>query len=218
MSSEPEPYAQYITQSRGEFTVAKDQNVRLRSGWFSDRSATYLASGRPVITQDTGFGNILPTGRGLFRVLNDEGRDPLGRRDQRRLREAQPRGARDRAGVFQPTTSCWEKSSARWARDDDHVRIVVRAFAKFRRLSASRTHRARSRSDDHRPRSHAAIRGDDGGGHVRANPRVASSTTTTTTSTQIPPVSIVLVTHNNLVFTKLCVLSLLAYTPHQTTS
>jgi ABC-type multidrug transport system fused ATPase/permease subunit len=59
-------YRSYIATSRGEFTVAKDQNVRLRSGWFSDRSATYLAAGRPVIMQDTGFGNALPTGRGLF--------------------------------------------------------------------------------------------------------------------------------------------------------
>jgi hypothetical protein len=46
--------------------VAKDQNVRLRSGWFSERSACYLAAGRPVITQDTGFGTVLPTGEGLF--------------------------------------------------------------------------------------------------------------------------------------------------------
>ena len=59
-------YRHYISASRGEFTVAKDQNVRLRTGWFSDRSATYLAAGRPVITQDTGFGNSLPTGEGLF--------------------------------------------------------------------------------------------------------------------------------------------------------
>lgn len=59
-------YRSYIQQSRGEFTVAKDQNVRLRSGWFSDRSATYLAAGRPVITQETGFSNIFPTGMGLF--------------------------------------------------------------------------------------------------------------------------------------------------------
>ncbi len=59
-------YRTYISESRGEFTVAKDQNVRLRSGWFSERSAQYLAAGRPVITQDTGFGNILPTGSGLF--------------------------------------------------------------------------------------------------------------------------------------------------------
>ena len=40
--------------------------MRLRSGWFSERSAAYLAAGRPVITQDTGFSNYLPTGEGLF--------------------------------------------------------------------------------------------------------------------------------------------------------
>jgi hypothetical protein len=67
------PYRDYILGSDGEFTVAKDQNIRLRSGWFSDRSACYLAAGKPVITQDTGFGNILPTGRGLFafRTMED---------------------------------------------------------------------------------------------------------------------------------------------------
>jgi hypothetical protein len=65
-SADLNAYRGYIARSRGEFTVAKDQNIRLRSGWFSDRSATYLAAGRPVITQETGFSNILPTGRGLF--------------------------------------------------------------------------------------------------------------------------------------------------------
>ena len=60
------PYRDYILGSLGEFTVAKDQYARLRSGWFSDRSACYLAAGRPVVTQDTGFGNFLPTGEGLF--------------------------------------------------------------------------------------------------------------------------------------------------------
>jgi hypothetical protein len=60
------PYRDYILGSRGEFTVAKDQNIRLRSGWFSDRSACYLAAGKPVVTQDTAFANILPTGCGLF--------------------------------------------------------------------------------------------------------------------------------------------------------
>jgi hypothetical protein len=59
-------YRDYIWCSRGEFTVAKDQNVRLRSSWFSDRSACYLAAGRPVITQDTGFGKFIPVGEGLF--------------------------------------------------------------------------------------------------------------------------------------------------------
>ena len=60
------PYRDYIMASRGEFTVAKDQYARPRSGWFSDRSACYLAAGRPVITQDTGFGKFLPVGEGLF--------------------------------------------------------------------------------------------------------------------------------------------------------
>ena len=59
-------YRRYIQESRGEFTVAKDQNIRLRSGWFSDRSACYLAAGRPVINQDTGFSCALPVGKGLF--------------------------------------------------------------------------------------------------------------------------------------------------------
>jgi hypothetical protein len=65
-TTDPWPYRNYVRSSRGEFTVAKDQNVRLRSGWFSERSACYLASGRPVITQDTGFGKFLPVGEGLF--------------------------------------------------------------------------------------------------------------------------------------------------------
>jgi hypothetical protein len=65
-TTDPWPYRDYVRASRGEFTVAKDLNVRLRSGWFSERSACYLAAGRPVITQDTGFGSVLPTGAGLF--------------------------------------------------------------------------------------------------------------------------------------------------------
>ncbi len=59
-------YRAYIQASRAELTVAKDQNVRLRSGWFSERDACYLASGKPVVAQDTGFSNIIPTGEGLF--------------------------------------------------------------------------------------------------------------------------------------------------------
>jgi len=61
-----ESYREYIWRSRGEFTVAKDMNVRLRSGWFSERSACYLAAGKPVITQETGFSKEIPTGLGLF--------------------------------------------------------------------------------------------------------------------------------------------------------
>ena len=46
--------------------MAKDQYVAPRSGWFSDRSVCYLAAGRPVITQSTGFEKFVPTGDGLF--------------------------------------------------------------------------------------------------------------------------------------------------------
>jgi hypothetical protein len=59
-------YREYIQKSRGEFTVTKDQVVRPKTGWFSDRSACFLAAGRPVITQETGFSKFLPTGKGLF--------------------------------------------------------------------------------------------------------------------------------------------------------
>jgi len=64
----PDAYRDYIRTSAGEFTAAKEQYVASWSGWFSDRSASYLASGRPVISQDTGFSNSLPTGNGLFAV------------------------------------------------------------------------------------------------------------------------------------------------------
>jgi hypothetical protein len=72
VSTDPDVYRRYICGSRGEFTVAKDQNIRLRSGWFSERSTQYLAAGRPVINQETGFSNALPIGRGLFAFSNLE--------------------------------------------------------------------------------------------------------------------------------------------------
>jgi len=59
MSIGMEEYREYLRGSLGEFTVAKDQYVRLRTGWFSDRSACYLAAGRPVVTQETGFSDAL---------------------------------------------------------------------------------------------------------------------------------------------------------------
>ena len=59
-------YEAYVKQSKGEFTVAKDQYVRLNTGWFSDRSACYLAAGRPVITQQTGFTRLYGGHEGLF--------------------------------------------------------------------------------------------------------------------------------------------------------
>src|SRR5262249_27663976 len=73
VSVDPWTYQAFLTSSRGEFTVAKDLNVRLRSGWFSDRAACYLAAGRPVVEQDTAFGDVLPLGPGLhaFRTLDE---------------------------------------------------------------------------------------------------------------------------------------------------
>lgn len=59
-------YQEYLRNSKAEFTVAKHGYVASACGWFSERSAHYLASGRPVVTQDTGFGEWLPTGDGLL--------------------------------------------------------------------------------------------------------------------------------------------------------
>jgi hypothetical protein len=66
-------YRDYIQRSKGEFTAAKDQYVRLNTGWFSDRSACYLAAGRPVITQETGFTKNYGGDAGLlaFRSLGE---------------------------------------------------------------------------------------------------------------------------------------------------
>jgi hypothetical protein len=59
-------YRDYIQRSKGEFSVAKDQYVRLNTGWFSDRSICYLAAGRPVIVQETGFTKYYGGDSGLF--------------------------------------------------------------------------------------------------------------------------------------------------------
>ncbi len=65
-------YEAHIHASRGEFTVAKDLVARTRCGWFSDRSVCYLAAGKPVVTQDTGFDTVLPIGQGLFAFATAE--------------------------------------------------------------------------------------------------------------------------------------------------
>lgn len=94
-------YRDFIRRSRAEWTVAKDQNVRLRSGWFSERDACYLASGKPVIAQETGFSRRLPAGEGLFPFTTiDEALAALDTidRDYRRQCEAARRIAE---GVFE---------------------------------------------------------------------------------------------------------------------
>ena len=66
VTATPWTYRDYIAQSRGEFSVAVNLEVKTRSGWFSDRTAAYLATGKPVVVQDTGFSEDLPCGEGLF--------------------------------------------------------------------------------------------------------------------------------------------------------
>jgi hypothetical protein len=66
ISATPDRYRNYIETSRAEFSVAKNIYVATRSGWFSCRSVCYLAAGLPVVVQDTGFSEFLPTGEGLL--------------------------------------------------------------------------------------------------------------------------------------------------------
>jgi hypothetical protein len=62
----PDGFRSYIQKSTAEFSVAQGIYVQTRSGWFSDRTAAYLASGKPALIQDTGFSRNLPTGKGLI--------------------------------------------------------------------------------------------------------------------------------------------------------
>jgi len=62
----PETYRDYLAASRGEFMCPKPIHVLLKTGWVSDRSLSYLASGRPVIAEETGFSERIPSGTGLL--------------------------------------------------------------------------------------------------------------------------------------------------------
>jgi hypothetical protein len=66
VAGDPWAYQAYIQGSRAEFMVAKNMYVQAHSGWFSDRSICYLASGKPVLAQDTGLEHLIPTGEGLL--------------------------------------------------------------------------------------------------------------------------------------------------------
>jgi hypothetical protein len=68
----PSAYQSFIQGSKAEIGIAKDGYATARCGWFSDRSVCYLASGRPVIAQETGFSDYLPTGNGLFAFKSAE--------------------------------------------------------------------------------------------------------------------------------------------------
>ena len=66
VAGDPWVYQSYIQHSKAEFMVAKNMYVQANSGWFSDRSICYLASGKPVLVQDTGIKHLYPTGEGLL--------------------------------------------------------------------------------------------------------------------------------------------------------
>jgi hypothetical protein len=66
LAGSPASYAEFVRASKGEIGIAKEGYVESRCGWFSDRSACYLASGRPVVAQETGWSAFLPAGEGLL--------------------------------------------------------------------------------------------------------------------------------------------------------
>lgn len=88
----PGSYRQFVSRSTAEFGLAKSGYVATRSGWVSDRSACYLAAGRPVLAQDTGLSSVLPTGDGLLRFASAAdaaaGVDAIQRDYQRHRRAA----------------------------------------------------------------------------------------------------------------------------------
>jgi hypothetical protein len=65
VSASMESYRDYLSHSRGEWSIAKNVYTALRTGWFSTRSAAYLACGKPVVVQETGFAAHVPPGPGL---------------------------------------------------------------------------------------------------------------------------------------------------------
>ena len=73
VGSDLDSYRQYIQSSKAEWSIAKNGYVKGYAGWFSNRSAIYLAAGRPVVVQDTGFEPVLPVGRGIltFRTIEE---------------------------------------------------------------------------------------------------------------------------------------------------
>jgi hypothetical protein len=73
VAADPSAFRRYVQTSAAEFSVAQGIYVETQSGWFSDRTVCYLASGKPVLVQDTGFSRNYPVGEGLvaFRTLDE---------------------------------------------------------------------------------------------------------------------------------------------------
>jgi hypothetical protein len=120
--SDLDQYRSYVQTSKGEWSVAKNGYVRGYSGWFSCRSACYLAAGRPVVVEDTGFGAVLPTGLGVAPFSSmEEAAAALGDVETNYARHAE--AARDLATTYF---------------DSDRVlgTLVERAMTSDRRVAA----------------------------------------------------------------------------------
>ena len=99
-AADPWAYRDYVQRSKGELMIAKNMYVASRSGWVSDRSICYLASGRPVVAQDTGISDLYPVGEGLL-TFDDAGRGRAALEDvSERLRPPLRRCASTRRGTL----------------------------------------------------------------------------------------------------------------------
>ncbi len=105
LADSPRRYKKYIAQSRAELSCPKPVYRELRSGWFSDRSVCYLASGRPVLAEDTGFQNHIPTGQGLL-VFRDMAQALEGVAEIDRNYDSHSRAARRLAEEYFSSERC----------------------------------------------------------------------------------------------------------------
>lgn len=183
LSSDADRYRDYIQRSAGEFTVAKDQNVRLRTGWFSDRSATYLAAGRPVVTQDTGFTAALPTGEGLFAFTTlDDASAAIEEIESDYTRHA--RAASEIAHEYFGTERVLGSLLADLGLEDRRRNLVLVPVSRWPTTLPETTTRAVLAGPLPRPRVHNGVD---------------------------PEASVIVVTFDNLVFNRLCLESVLEY-------
>jgi GT2 family glycosyltransferase len=197
-STDPDRYRSYIGDSAAEFTVAKDQNVRLRTGWFSDRSATYLAAGRPVITQDTGLASVFPTGRGLL---------PFSSLDE--AAEAVDAVTRDPAGH--------SRAAFEIAREHfDHDVVLSRMLSQIGLALGGSKGRSSTARDGPFPREMPLEPTSRRPTQLAADTLRALSARRfpsgwTAPPAEVPAASVVVVTRDNLPFLRICVESVLAH-------
>ncbi len=221
ISTDLDAYRAYVQQSRGEFTVAKDQNIRLRSGWFSEQSAQYLAAGRPVITQETGFSNALPTGRGLFAFSTMD--DILAAVDA--VNSDYPthcRAAAEIAASISTTTKCSASSCLTWALRPINMRGDEEEGKKAQKRSGTTISEQQIGIDRLPLPAELDLKP-----IARWPTRLSAATVAAVAAAPLPRVcdadavpagsscprcSIVVVTYDNLVFNRMCLESLLSTT------